>query len=214
MSSYPQGNSSPADGIPDYQRQRAIDRLTEAFASNRLSMDEYERRVSQANALTRIDALEELTSDLPAVRPSAEPTRGRPARDTAARVSADSPAGTNDAIVGAPAVSTMCVMGDRSLAGNWLTSDRVSTFTLMGSIKVDLRDADLPPGRVKIDVFTVMGETTIIVPPGLPVHMGASVIMGEARADRDVNQQTRGAATWVEISGMVLMGEIRVRTLA
>ena len=197
---------SPAQD-PEALRQRAIDRLTEAFASGVITMEEYERRVSQASALSRVDALEDLVSDLPAVVPREAPRGRNPTRLPA-------PVGRNHDIIGAPAVSTACIMGDRNLTGNWLTSDRVTTFTVMGSTKIDLREADLPPGRIKIEVFTVMGDTKIIVPPGLPVHLNSFVLMGDSRADRDVNQQTRGADTWVEVSGFVVMGDIRVHAMA
>ena len=108
---------------------------------------------------------------------------------------------------------TGCIMGDRSHTGNWLTSDRVTAFTVMGSTKLDLRDSDLPPGPVRIEVFTLMGETKIIVPRDLPVRMNAFAFMGESKAARDVDQQVRGAATWVEISGFVMMGSVDVRAM-
>jgi len=104
-------------------------------------------------------------------------------------------------------------MGDRHLTGNWLTSDRVSTFTVMGSTKIDLRDSDLPPGATRIEVFNLMGETQIVVPRDLPVRLSAFALMAESRADRNVNQQTRGADSWIEVSGFVMMGELRVRAL-
>lgn len=204
MNQYQAG--STANPNPEAQRQRAIDRLTEAFASNAISMDEYERRVAQASALSRVEALDELVADLPAVAPK-QPARGGSVRP------APVPAGLNSDIIGAPAVSSACIMGDRNLVGNWLTSDRVTTFTVMGSTKIDLRNADLPPGRIRIEVFTLMGDTKIIVPPGLPVQLNSFVVMGDSRADREVNQQTKGAGSWVEVSGFVIMGDIRVHAM-
>jgi predicted membrane protein len=101
-------------------------------------------------------------------------------------------------------------MGDRNMTGNWLTSDRVSSFTVMGSTKLDLRDVDLPPGPVRIEVFTLMGDTKIIVPRDLPVRMSAFSLMADSRIDRSVNQQTRGAECWVEVSGFIMMGDVKV----
>lgn len=190
-------------------KQAAIDRLTEAFAADRIDMDEYERRAALANAARLPRELDELTADLPAVsrasgRPAAprrpEPSRG--AESHGLRVNPD--------LAGGAPMTTGCVMGDRHLAGNWLSGDRVSSFTVMGSTKIDLREVDLPPGPLKIEVFTLMGETRIIVPRGLPVRMSAFALMAESRVDREVEQQTRGAESWVEVSGFAMMGELRV----
>lgn len=190
-------------------KQAAIDRLTEAFAADRIDMDEYERRAALANAARLPRELDELTADLPALSRgsgrASTPRRPEPRRRDEGhglRVNPD--------LSGGVPMTTGCVMGDRQLAGNWLSSDRVSSFTVMGSTKIDLREVDLPPGPLKIEVFTLMGETRIIVPRGLPVRMSAFALMAESRVDREVEQQTRGAESWVEVSGFAMMGELRV----
>jgi hypothetical protein len=186
-------------------KQGAIDRLTEAFAQDIISMDEYERRAGLASAANKASELELLTVDLPQLRPQAAPgsrTRERAAPAPMARRNYD--------LVGSPAVTTGCIMGDRNMTGNWLTSDRVSSFTVMGSTKLDLRDVDLPPGPIRIEVFTLMGDTRIIVPRDLPVRMSAFSLMADSRIDRNVNQQTRGAECWVEVSGFIMMGDVKV----
>lgn len=202
MSQFP----APAYGDLESIRQDALDRLTEAFARGGVSMDEYERRVSIMTALDAPAAIRDLVADLPALPPKPAETRKSrmPVRPSSRFL--------NPAIVGAQAVSSMCIMGDRSMAGNWLTSDKVSSFTVMGSTRIDFRNTELPPGRVKVDVFTVMGDTRIIVPADVPVRMSTGVFMGDTRGNGDVNQQTAGAETWIEISGFVLMGDLRVTT--
>jgi hypothetical protein len=189
------------------QRQQTIDRLTAAFASDAITMDEYERRATAANAATRPDELERLSFDLPAVRPEARRPASRQEPRFEARNTLD------PSLVGAAPITTGCVMGDRRLTGNWLSSDRVSAFTVMGSTQIDLREVDLPPGAVHIEAFTLMGETKVIVPRGLPVRLNAFALMGESRAGREVNQQVGGAPSWVEISGVAMMGSITVRAM-
>jgi hypothetical protein len=206
-----------AGGI-ESARQGVIDRLTSAFAADAIGMDEYERRATAANTASSLDELERLTYDLPAPRRPADQAGSRASgRQGAAKERDRSEPAMRNAIdpslIGAAPVTTGCVMGDRNLTGNWLSSDRVSAFTVMGSTKLDLRDADLPPGPVRIEAFTLMGETKVIVPRGLPVRLNAFAFMGESTAGREVNQQIAGARTWVEISGFAMMGSVTVRAL-
>jgi len=189
------------------ERQHTIDRLTAAFASDAITMDEYERRATAANAATRIDELDRLSFDLPAVKSETRRSSPRPEPRYETRNDID------PSIVGAAPITTGCVMGDRNLTGNWLSSDHVSSFTVMGSTRLDLREVVLPPGPVRIEAFTLMGETKVIVPRGLPVKLNAFAFMGESHAGREVNQQINGARSWVEISGMAMMGSITVRAM-
>jgi len=188
----------------DAERQVVIDRLTDAFAANMITMDEYERRVSAASAVTRFDELERIGFDLPSKAARA---------DYPPRHAGSAGRGMDNSIVGATPVMTACIMSDRSMTGNWLSSDRVSAFTVMGSTKLDLRDVDLPSGPIRIEVFTLMGDTKIIVPSDLPVRLNAFAFMGDSKAGREVRQKTGGAESWVEISGFVMMGSLSVRAM-
>lgn len=207
-------------------RQKAIDALTSAFAGDVISMEEYERRTTLASKAEFPQALDEVVADLPATM-SGPATPGQGSRSAtrdssgsghySSRIEAPLASYNHPSSMDlgtAPPLTTGCVMGDRNLTGNWLTGNKVSSFTVMGSTKLDLRDSDLPPGPIKIEVFTMMGETVIIVPPGLPVHMNAFAFMAESSAHRSVNQQIQGARTWVEISGFVMMGSVVVKAMA
>jgi hypothetical protein len=196
------------------RRQEAIDSLTSAFAGNIISMEEYERRAGLASLAELPEALDEVIADLPATRPG-QATTGPAPRQSARDVPQDAYYHRQPArdLSSAPPLTTGCVMGDRNLTGNWLTSNKVSSFTVMGSTKLDLRDSDLPAGPINVEVFTLMGETKIIVPPGLPVRMNAFAFMAESTAHRSVNQQVHGAETWVEISGFVMMGSVVVKAM-
>ena len=61
-------NPTPRDaalGASDDDRIRVAQLLSEAAAHDRLTLEEYERRLSMAYAATSYDALERLTEDLP-----------------------------------------------------------------------------------------------------------------------------------------------------
>lgn len=197
----------------ELRRQDTIDSLTSAFAGNIITMEEYERRATLASAAEFPEALDEIVADLPAIRPDNTTSSASSRTTTRAGEAAYRNHNARD-LSSAPPLTTGCVMGDRNLTGNWLTSNKVSSFTVMGSTKLDLRDSDLPTGPINVEVFTLMGETKIIVPPGLPVRMNAFAFMAESTAHRSVNQQVHGADTWVEISGFVMMGSVVVKAMA
>lgn len=51
---------------------------------------------------------------------------------------------------------------------------------LVGSLVVDLRDVELPPGTTELAVSTVMGEVEVLLPQGLSVDVDGSVAAGNA----------------------------------
>jgi hypothetical protein len=205
-----QGRRLDGDSSVESKREQGLEALTRAFSADFLSMDEYEKRaglVQNARDYAEIDAV---LADLPREAPHDFPARPAP--------SGPDKASPRDGLRGDVRIDTTlsgsqtvaCVMGDRQLQGDWLTGDRVDSFTLMGSTKIDLRDVALPEGRLRIEAFVLMGETRIIVPRGLPVRLNAFPFMGEATARRDVNQRVVQGEPHVLIEGFVMMGSLVV----
>ena len=204
-------------------RQRALDLITDAFAGGAIPIDEYEKRAGRIQNAIRVDEIRlnvaDLPSDpLPGQAASGNTPASRPRSQDRVRGNAPEPAlrPRPEFLVearGSGNESVACVMGERHMAGDWLNTDKVTSFTLMGSTILDLRDTALPPGRLKIDVFTLMGEINVIVPRGLPVKLSAFPFMGDARMASDVDRRVpRSGGSWVEISGFAMMGSIRVRS--
>jgi hypothetical protein len=197
-------------------RDRALDLITEAFANGALSLEEYE---SKAGLIQKARLPSEISGQIVGVpRPTARRTESPSARTEArpSRTSRPMPKGLELIPVeeksGTPEFS-LCIMGDRKLAGDWLNSDQATSFTLMGSTTLDLRGTVLPPGRLKIDAMAIMGEIQILVPPGLPVKMSAFPLMGEATIKGQVEQRIVPGMPWVDVSGVALMGSIVVKVL-
>lgn len=214
--------SAPGPGGTDEMetgRQRALDVITSAFASGRLSLEDYETKagkIQQARSLAEIDyetagfpRQEMPRQPMPANPPSARSfpqTRFRPAP---APMPADLMVEERN---GSPEFA-LCVMGERRMTGDWLNSDSATTVTLMGSTVLDLRDTALPPGRLRIEAIAVMGEVKVIVPRGVPVKMSAFPFMGEAHASREISQRVVDRSSpWIEVSGIALMGSITVKS--
>ncbi|MFZ2635013.1 MAG: DUF1707 domain-containing protein [Rectinemataceae bacterium] len=203
---------APDTGSVDFLesgRQKALDRLTSAFALGDIDVDEYEKRASLVQRARGQTDLEACVADLPeSPMPRAAPKTGVPKKmrepryeETALRVEDR----------GGPTETVACIMGDRRMTGDWLGGNSVTSFTLMGETVLDLRHTALPSGRLKIDAFSLMGEIKVIVPHGLPVKMSAFPFMGEARMAEDVERRIDRGAPWVEISGFAMMASIVVK---
>jgi hypothetical protein len=197
-------------------RDQALDLITEAFANGSLSLEEYEQKAEQiqkanlpAEIAGQIEGLpqpEPRRMESPAARAEARLSRAsRPMPEGLERIPTEDKSGSPE--------FSLCIMGDRKLRGEWLNSDQATSFTLMGSITLDLRGTTLPPGRLKIDAMAIMGEIQIIVPEGLPVKMSAFPFMGEATVKGSVEQRIVPGMPWVDVSGIALMGSIVVKVL-
>lgn len=219
-------NSVPVQGGTDEmdrERQKALDTITSAFAFGKISLEDYEVRAEKIQKAVAFGDIAGQTLDLPRQELPRDP--GYAHRDAAEnpaprrapgflRRTASPP--VEDLFIeernGSPEFS-LCVMGDRKLAGDWLNSDQATSFTLMGSTTLDLRNTALPPGRLKIDAIAVMGEIKILVPRGLPVRMSAFPFMGEANIHSSVEQRIDRHLPWVDVSGLALMGSIIVKAV-
>lgn len=218
----PNGGAPVMTGELESRRERALERLTNAFAADLVSMEDYEIRAASIQNARNLDEVERLTADLPRGdrEPPTRPLAGG-RRSPRERGSLDrEERGKGNLRVANPVDSGLagsqtlaCVMGDRHMSGDWLNGDRVECFTLMGSTKIDFRDTTLPAGRVRLDAFVLMGETKIIVPPGLPVRLNLVPFMGEARISPEVEQRAIPGEPCVEISGLALMGSVVVVTM-
>lgn len=136
-------------------RQQALDALSDAYARDLLSFDEFERRaalVAAAQQRSQIDA-----------------AVGADDR-TAQAQQADR--GTN----------IVAVLGDRKVTGPWLRSRFANIVSVLASNVVDLRDCDLGE-HTQLHVVTVMADTTIRIPKDVQIHNEISAIMADMKED-------------------------------
>lgn len=172
----------------DAERDAAVVRLREAAAHGRLTLEEFTERMHTAyDARTRTQ-LEELVRDLPTEASAAMP---EPARRT-------------------PRRWIVSVMGNAVRRGRWRVAEHATAVTVMGNATIDLRHAELSGPEVTITVLTTMGNTYVVVPPGVDVDLSAIAIMGN-RVD-ETRSDVRPGAPLVRITGIVFMGNIFVRT--
>ena len=138
-------------------RERAIKHLTECFAHDRISLEEFERRVTAAYRATMPESLLVLTADLSGS--AADPSPPTPVRIAAVFANAE-----RASLPAVPAQLELQVLAD--------------------TMKLDLRRAHFESGVTEIELNTLMGNIEVQLPPGVHVENHASSLLGsfECRA--------------------------------
>ncbi len=102
-------------------------------------------------------------------------------------------------------------MGGIDRRGAWSMPRRLRLVTFMGGAHLDLREARFPPGPVDIEIFSMMGGTEIIVPPGLAVETHGSAIMGGFQEVNRTPTHPDENAPLLRVHGFVIMGGVDIR---
>ncbi|HET7034872.1 MAG TPA: DUF1707 domain-containing protein [Thermomicrobiaceae bacterium] len=179
--------------VSDAERESALAGLREAYVEGRLNLEEYSQRMDATLAARTRGQLAELTRDLPAIASPAAPGSTYAA-----------PSGPLQ-----PAPNwTVSIMSDTKRQGRWRLREPLNALSLMASLRLDLRQADIPHEAV-LNVFVIMGDVKILVPEGVEVDFGEITLMGSQQDKRTSPPPPPGAPV-VRLRGFVLMGNVEV----
>jgi hypothetical protein len=145
--------------VSDADRERVAERLRDAAGEGRLTVEELDERLERAYGARTGSDLAPLTADLPAAAPGAEVSEHRRAGGKRRRW-------------------IVAVMGGGNLRGRWLAGRRLTSIAIMGGGEIDLRNAVLTEGDLRITIFSFMGGVNVIVPPGVDVEATGFALMG------------------------------------
>jgi hypothetical protein len=182
-------------------RERTIAALSEHFARDRLSLEEFDRRLTLAHRTDDLGEIQALLQDLPAL----------PDAVLAARTTSEV-APLPDADV-RPSQTLLAIMAGVVRGGSWKLPRTLNVRAVMGGVQLDFRDARLPRGGVDVHITAVMGGVELIVPPHLPVEIeGNAVLGGFAQIDRAAPDLDPDAPR-LRVHGLAVMGGVDVRTM-
>lgn len=191
----------------DEAREKAIDLLSECFAQDRVTMEDFERRVTLAQ---KAGTLPELGKALEGLRggAGAAVAMGTAQSDdlaVVARMGADLPAGRIR-----PTDRAVAVFSETKRSGPWIPARRNTVAAVMGSMVLDLREALLGPGETLFTVTAVMSSVEVVVPPGLHIECSGSAILGsfEQRGTRSV--LASGDMPLVRIDGFAVLSSVEI----
>jgi hypothetical protein len=180
-------------------REAALERLSESFARDELSLDEFERRIDRAYAASAEGEIDALVADLPAAAASVL------VRAPPAQLGAASPGHRRQRLA-------LAVFGsvERRVNGDIVPGATVSA--VFGNVELDLRELDLPPGVTELQVRAVFGNVELTLPPSIAVECVGTPVFGSF-ASLDRRPRAGAGEPVLRIVGHAVFGNVEIKTL-
>lgn len=188
MSMVPDAHSQMLIRVSDTDRDSVIARLRDGYAEGRLTFEEFSDRVDHALAARRQADLDLVITDLP-VRSSVTPV-------------ADGQSETQ---------WLLAVISGNHRTGRWRVPPRIVATAIMGSCRLDLREAQFDAPEVLIDAVAILGSVGVMVPEGMEVEFDGFAIMG-GKECRLANVPAVPGAPRIRVRVFGLCGAVKVRT--
>jgi hypothetical protein len=196
----------------DADREKYVAALQSAYAEGRLSHEEYEDRMSLAYEAVTFADLYPLLTDLP-VDDEDLPLPPRVAPRQLDRLPEPDAALSPRSVTvdSAPAVA---VFSEVRRGGRWLVPAEQTSVAVMGTLKIDLREALLESGSVRIQAVAVMGEIEIMVPDDVHLKVTGTGVLGEftSKDQRSGNRAIDApvGSPHIHITGAAILGSVTV----
>ncbi|QWC84292.1 DUF1707 domain-containing protein [Nocardioidaceae bacterium] len=191
------------------ERDEVAEQLRLAAGDGMLDLEELEERLEAAHAArTRAD-LARLVVDLPPAPAMPGAVERAPGADVANR--------SNPGVLDADerwrdgALVLRTVMGDCSRRGVWVVPARIWARSVMGSVTIDLREAELGR-RTEIEAQATLGDVTVLVNSSTRVEIVGRGVLGDFTEGRaTVAARLRGDSPVVVVTGRAVLGSVTVK---
>lgn len=179
-------------------RDATLQRLSESFARDELSLDEFERRIDRAYTSTTEAELDTLSGDL---NPSGS--------DVLARVPPAQLAATSEP---RPPRLALAVFGnvEGRVAGD--VAPGATIAAVFGNVELDLRELVLPAGVTELHVRAVFGSVELILPPTIAVECRGTPVFGSF-SSLDRKPRASAGEPLLRIVGSAVFGNVEIKTL-
>ena len=179
------------------RREHAIQRLSDGFVADLLTVEEFEERLARVHAAGGLPEIEAQLADLQPL-----PAGG----GSTALV----PLSVNPAL--APATTRMrALLGNVERRGGWVVPARLEIKVTFGNVELDFREARFTAAVTDLEASVLFGNLEVIVPPQLAVDCEGSSVLGnvENHGSGAVGDPDRPL---LRIRGRAVLGNIEVHT--
>jgi hypothetical protein len=170
----------------DTDRDRVVTMLGVAVSDGRLTPDEHAERVGAALSARTLGDLERLTADLASA--AEQPVR----------------------LDGGKVVTGF--FGAEVRDGRWAVPQVLTCSAVFGEVVVDFREALLQDRHVILYAYVIGGRVRLIVPTGVEVVMGGTMLLGRRRGATVDSVPSSPDVPVIEVRAFVAGGEVVART--
>ncbi len=206
------GEQHPSRVMLREARETTIEQLSESFARDELSLEEFEERLERAYAAANREEVQALVSDLTVAQPKpriVEPIESAAAPNAAALV----PIADNHRLNRAyERHAALAIFGNVERHGRFTLAPHCKALAVFGNVEIDLRDAVIPDGVTELNVQAIFGNIEIVVPPTLSIECHGLSIFGNFEGLQRVPHEPDGSPT-LRITGKAIFGNVEVSTL-
>jgi hypothetical protein len=181
-------NSLDRVRVSDAEREAIVERLNNATSEGRLTLEEFSERVTGALAARTRGDLDRLVTDLPAASAGDRPA-GPTSTSRAMRVSQITP------------------IGSVKRSGRWRLDHDTQLGTVVGSVKLDLRQAEIAASEVRLHVQTVVGTVKIWIPHSISVEVDGQSVLGSRSIDEEA---PRPGAPLLRLRVDTVLGSVKI----
>jgi hypothetical protein len=201
-------DTTPRSAAPTTkERDAVIAALGDAYAADRLELEELERRMARVYRATTRDALAEVLADLrpaPAAMPG--PATAFPSPVTLAGLEYGlATIARPDAVP--PRQALMAIMGGVERSGGWVVPRQLRVIAVMGGVELDLRNAHFAEGTTEIEITAVMAGVELLLPAGVRVETVGAGFMGGFSVENPDADPGPGAPL-LRLSGFAALGGV------
>jgi len=175
--------------VSDAERDATVRALGDHAAVGRLTLDELEERAGQALTAKTRGELTALTSDLPKQAP-ADAGGAAPAVVPRTRK---------------PVRWMVAIMGGSHRRGRFRAVGSVNSVSIMGGDEIDLREAEIEGGELTLNMFALMGGSTVYVPDSVELEVSGFSLMG-GNQQLGSQRSPRPGAPVIHVRAWNLMG--------
>jgi len=203
--------------IVEERKGKAIENLSVSFAKNRLPLEEYERLVEYINKIEserELIVIEKIVAEYDG-NDESKRSAGMAQDGASHEHSERSPDNSYDDdepdYSYSPTGSNLTILTTRTISGPVKSGSQF--VSILGSGRIIIRKADLAARKTVLNVVSILGDYIIFVEPGIRVSNNAVPILGSARVDHRVKKEAQHDGKELKISGMSLLGDIKVKLL-
>lgn len=172
------------------QRESVVQRLSEQFAADRLSLEELERRLDLVYVAKSPEELAAITADLP----------------TAVATVNARPVGLRGPLV----QRVRSTLGSIERSGPMEIPSVLEVRAIMGNIELDLREAVFG-AFTEIAIHSIFGNVEVTLPPGVRVESDGDGILGNFQCHVSAGAMPMvGTAPVVRLTGRTILGNVEV----